>query len=138
MTRPRPAPKPSSRVARRNRRIVQLVVEEGIPQIKVARRFRLTPTTVCQIVRQAQGLRSARKPQSKRMLRKTPEPSQGPRVTTKPWDELTRAQWTARERYIEQRVSLGASLRAVARRYGITVAKVAGIVEDVRRRRGGQ
>jgi DNA-binding NarL/FixJ family response regulator len=84
----------------------------------------------------SQGLRSKRPPNRPAEVERTPaRPARGPLGVATPWQELTRSQWTARERYIERLVAKGASLKAVGLRYGISTARVARIVEDVRRRR---
>jgi hypothetical protein len=54
-------PFPRAHVTKRNALIVKRVVEDGMSQAAVARRFHLTPTSVCEIVRVALGLRE-RKP----------------------------------------------------------------------------
>ncbi len=133
LRRPKPRPTGSPKVAQRNRLIAQRF-REGVPQGVLARRFHLSPTMVCEIVRRALGQRKKRRSQARSSKRSPPKRPRESRVGSKPWSELTTAQRSARERYVLERVEKGASINSVARRYGMSPATAARIVERVRAR----
>lgn len=120
----RPRPRPKSRVRRRNELIIRRVVEDGLSQTAVARRFGLTPTSVCQIVREAIGLRAMRHPPA-------PLPTMGvERGPSRAKSKLPRAQATRRNSEIHRLVVLeGVGVSAVARRFDLSPAQVRRIVE---------
>ena len=117
MTRIKPPPK--ARTAKRNALIVRRVVRDGMSQAAAARRFHLSTTMVCQIVREALGWKPKTRPVprswSKRLsaAQLDPPPLAGKAVR----EPRTRAQRLRRDReihrlVIEKGVAL-ARLRAV-------------------------
>ena len=129
MQRPRPVPRP--RNTQRDKVIIKRVVEEGLPMAAVARRFRLTPPRVCEIVRIALGLKSKkqRAGQARSTLSTAQPAKQSRRAATVVAPVLTRAQQTRRNTRIAQLVldeHVAAAL--VARGFGISPAAVRRIV----------
>jgi len=131
LKRPRLPRRTSAKIARRNLRIVQRVVQEGRSMHAVARRFGLTPTMVCHIVRVAQGLKppktkpAAAKPSGKATQRPGVKP---PQRNVNGQQQLTRRQRTVRNLEIVRRVADGMSISAVARRYGLSPTMVRRLV----------
>jgi transposase-like protein len=138
LTRPRLHRRTARRSPGATLRIVQRVVKEGRSMHAVARRFGLTPTMVCHIVRVAQGLKrpNKRRPAGKLGGKATqtsvvqPPPSRN----ANGHQQLTRAKRTRRDGEIVRRVEAGMSIAAVARRYSLTPPMVRWLLR--RRSRG--
>lgn len=132
----RPKAWPRAWTTKRNDLIIKRVVHDGMTMAAVARRFHLTPTMVCTIVREALGLREKKRPpenrlkkrqklqalvekQRKARSRRPPETAAPPRLS------LTREQMAARNLKIARLVlEQGVALAVVARRYSLSTARV--------------
>lgn len=133
LKRPRPRPKP--RTTRRDELIAQRVLVEDLSPPVVARRFRLTATRVCQIVKAARHAATATG-QSKVHPTPAAPPARSSRrtmrrATAQPEQPtLTSQQRVRRDHRIAKLVlGEGVSKAAVARRFGISVSTVARIVK---------
>ncbi|MFO1076695.1 MAG: hypothetical protein U1E73_03105 [Planctomycetota bacterium] len=105
---------------------MDLVVRQGHLMREVAAKFRITPTRVCQIVREALGLRPKRIPKSaavKPLKLKAPSPT--------PQRALTRAQIGARNRLIVRLARECVSHVRIGVRFGISKQRVHQILGQV-------
>src|SRR5262249_16870266 len=131
--RPRLQRRTSAKIARRNLRIVHRVVKEGRSMHAVARRFGLTPTMVCHIVRTAQGLKrpNKRRPAGKLGGKATQRPGVKPPPprNANGHQEVTAKQRSRRNLEIWRRLDAGMSIAAVARRYSLSPQMVRRVVQ---------
>jgi Mor family transcriptional regulator len=126
--------KPPARpwTTKRNALIVRRVLQDGVSQAAAARRFQLSRTMVCQIVREALGLRAKKRPDLKSWVKRLSaslrEPP--PLVGKAGREPRTRAQRLRRDREIYRLViEKGVAQVAVARRYGLSTTGVRKVVE---------
>ncbi len=133
----RPKPPRRRRVTQRNALIARRVLDEGVPQAVMARRFRLTATSICLIVKAARkerkrsgagspGSRHGRLPTDARSTSRKP----GVRGLA-PKPTLTRQQTQARNRHIRWLVQARkVSVAIVARRYDLSPRTVRRLVDN--------
>jgi len=138
----RPKPARQRRVTQRNALIARRVLDEGVPQAVMARRFKLTATSICLIVKAARKERRRRR--SGRPASRRGRQSSGARSTSRrrgDWvpaskPALTRQQAQARNRHIRWLVlERKVAVAIVARRYDLSPGTVRRLVDDPARSR---
>jgi DNA-directed RNA polymerase sigma subunit (sigma70/sigma32) len=116
---------------------VRRVVKQRLPLGVVARRFRLTKTRVCQIVREALGLIPSKAEAFRKRVDKwlAAQRRREPVGHTRPAPALTRAQRATRNRLIRWLVTEeGVALALVARRFGLSPTRVRQLAQRASRR----